>query len=120
VTCLQGSTEEIEGVIERLLTSFRGVRNADMMVPPIVRRLRSDDQLFTNLTARLLAEPSPSQKASFPRLLSTTRGMSPELREWGLAEITRQIGKGGLSEIGIDLVSGTHRAVWHSLMDVIG
>ena len=120
LACLRGSTEEIEGIIERLLTGLRGLRNADLVLPPIVRRLRFDDQLLANLTARLFADPSPSQKASFPRLLSTARGMSPELREWGLAEITRQTGKEGLSEIGFDLVSGTHRTVWHSLMEVIG
>ena len=120
LACVRGSTAEVDGIIENLLTSFRGVRTADLIAPPIVRRLRYDDELFTNLKARLFADPSPSQKASFPRLLSAARGISPELREWGLAEIARQVGTDGLSEIGFDLVSGTYRAVWHSLMDVIG
>jgi hypothetical protein len=120
LACLQGTAGEIEGVIERLLNDFQGVRSPDLMVPPIVRRLGSDDLLFTNLAARLFADPSPSQKASYPRLLKSARGMSPELREWAHAEIARQVGVRGLSEIGMDLVSGTHRAVWHSLMEMIG
>jgi hypothetical protein len=46
--------------------------------------------------------------------------MSPDLRNWSLAEIDRQVGAKGLSEIGFDLVAGANRAVWHGLMDALG
>jgi hypothetical protein len=116
---LKAARVDFERVINRLLANPRGARNTDVIVPPIVRRLRSDDELFTRLTERLFADPSPSEQASFPRLLALSRGLSPELRGWALGQIDRQVGGRGPVEIGLDLAAGTHRAVWHSLMDML-
>jgi hypothetical protein len=92
----------------------------EAVVPPIVRRLQSDDRLAVRLTARLSDRPSPTEKTTLPRLLALSRGMSPTLRNWCLAEIDHQVGMDGLSEIGYDLIAGANRAVWHGLMDALG
>jgi hypothetical protein len=88
------------------------VRLEDRYVVPDVLERRS---------VRVLAgRPSPSEKATLLRLLASSRGMSPDLRSWGLGEINRQLGTDGLSEIGFDLVADAIRPVWHALMDEFG
>jgi energy-coupling factor transporter ATP-binding protein EcfA2 len=119
LACLKATTEEIEKMIGGLLMNLRTSQAYDAIVPPILRRLRSDDDLASRLAARLCDRPSPSEKATLPRLLASSRGMSPNLKSWILAEIDRQVGTKGLSEIGFDLVSGANRAVWHVLMDTL-
>jgi hypothetical protein len=119
LVCLKAPTEEIEKLIRRFLANPEARQFHEAVVPPIVKRLRSDDQLAARLACRLFDCPSPTEKATLPRLLASSRGMSPDLRNWSLAEITRQVGAEGLSEIGFDLVAGANRAVWHGLMDAL-
>jgi hypothetical protein len=118
--CLKGPTEEIEKMIARFLSNPGARQFHEAVVPPIVRRLRSDDPLAARLAARLYDRPSPTEKATLPRLLASSMGMPPNLRSWSLAEIDRQVGTEGLAELGFDLVAGTNRAVWHALMEALG
>jgi energy-coupling factor transporter ATP-binding protein EcfA2 len=119
LACLKAETDEIEKMIGGLVMNSRSKRVIDAIVPPILKRLRSDDDLASRLAARLYNTPSSSEKATIPRLLALSRGMSSKLKNWILAEIDRQVGTEGLSEIGFDLVSGANRAVWHVLMDAL-
>ena len=58
---------------------------------PILRRLRTDDQLAALLVERLYQDPTPSEKASFLRFISVARGLSTGLREWCIEEVDRQL-----------------------------
>jgi hypothetical protein len=120
LVCLKAPTEEIERMIGRFLANPEARHFHEAVVPPIVRRLRFDDQLTARLAATLYDRPSPTEKATLPRLLAASRGMSPELQNWSRAEVDRQLGAERLSEIGFDLVAGANRAVWHGLMEELG
>jgi hypothetical protein len=109
--CLKATSEEIEKTIGRFLSNLGISRFHEVVVLPIVKRLRSDDQLAAWLTARLSDYPSPTEKTTLPRLLASSRGMSPDLRSCCLAEIDRQAVTGTHFEIGFDLITGANRAV---------
>lgn len=87
---------------------------------PALRRIGTDDELAEKMVEYLGAAPSPSAKATFPRLLSAARGISDELLSWCKAEANRQL-TSDFPEVGlVDLYEGTMRPVAHSLLDVIG
>ncbi len=87
---------------------------------PIMRRLRTDDELLSLIMTRLKGKPSPSEKATLSRLAGSARGVSPELQKWCIDEIESQLNQENPPETGIDIVSGEIRPVADSLLDVVG
>jgi hypothetical protein len=49
---------------------------------PLLRRLQSDTELQGLMWRVLEAEPTPSERCSYPSLLTETSGLTPELRSW--------------------------------------
>lgn len=86
---------------------------------PIIRRLRTDESLFNMLTERLQNNPTPSEKATIPRLIAAARGSSPELRTWCIEEANRQLSGTESPEIGFDLIVGDLSPIANSLLDVV-
>jgi hypothetical protein len=85
----------------------------------IIRRLKADDELIAMLNKILHNDPTPSEKATIPRLISSSRGISSELHEWIIKEVEQQLTGTEPPEIGVDLFAGEIRPVVHSLIDVI-
>ena len=86
---------------------------------PIFRRLRTDDQFAALLVERLHQNPTPSEKATFPRFISVARGLSTDLREWCIEEADRQLSGTQPPEVAMDGISGEFRPVIHSLLDAL-
>lgn len=85
---------------------------------PLLRRLRTDDGFRTLMEGRLRNVPTASEKATLPRLIASTQGVTAYLRAWCTAEIdaqTRRISP----EVGFDLSAGDLRPVAHSLLSVL-
>jgi hypothetical protein len=93
--------------------------DSEDLVHPLSRRLRSDEGLCSMLLKRLRENPTPSEKATIPGLISSARGLSHELTSWCIEEIDRQIRRREYPEIGCDLISGEIRAVADSLLDLL-
>jgi hypothetical protein len=86
---------------------------------PVIRRLKEDDELLNLMTHKISNDPSPSVKATFARLIGAARGVSSELRAWGVSQAEDQLSGGVFPEVGLDLVSGDLRPVVHSLFDLL-
>ncbi len=90
------------------------------IIRPIARRLQTDETLVSMLIEQLQTAPSPSEKATFPQLVNKAQVLSPELRNWCIDEVDRQLGSATSPEAGFDLVAGDLRPVAHSLLDMLG
>ena len=86
---------------------------------PVLRRLEMDNRFYRMLIKRLQNNPTPSEKATIPRLIGVARGVSSELRTWCIEEANRQLCGKESPEIGFDLIIGELRPVAHSLLDVL-
>jgi hypothetical protein len=86
---------------------------------PILRRLERDNSFCRMLFKRLQNNPSPSEKATIPRLIGVARGVSSELRTWCTEEVNHQLSGKKSPEIGFDLITGELRPVAHSLQEVL-
>ena len=93
--------------------------NAGIVSRPVIRRLHVDDDLGAIMFERLQDEPSPSEVATLPRLISAARGLSSELREWCNAEANDQLEARKPVAIGVDLLTGLRRPVAHCLLDAL-
>ncbi|AFZ27223.1 putative NTPase (NACHT family) [Cylindrospermum stagnale PCC 7417] len=85
----------------------------------IIQRLRKDDSLLEMLFSHLQANPTPSSKATIPKIIASARNLSPELRDWCIEEANYQLSSIKTPEIGIDWISGGMRPVVHSLLDIL-
>jgi len=108
-----------DAIIDALKTFISKNGIPKLNIRPIIRRLKADDNLTDLLFNILQNNPTPSEKSSFPKLISNARGISAELREWLIKEAERQLSGVETHEIGMDLFTGEVRSVVHSLMDVI-
>jgi hypothetical protein len=86
---------------------------------PILLRLQKDDNFSEMLEKHLENTPTSSEKASIPRLIGVSRGVSSELRTWCIGELNRQLNGKESPEVGFDLISCELRPVVHSLLDVL-
>lgn len=84
---------------------------------PILRRIKEDDQLAENLIKKLSDNPSLNEKANIPRLISVSRGITSELRQWIINEINNELEN--ISKEAEDLVTGEIRPLAHILLDII-
>lgn len=117
----RGSSEKLFGFLNDLFEMPRSLltRTARYLIRPIVRRLGEDDELFELISDRLKHEPTPSEKASFTRLLVAARGLSPELARWCERELSAQCAGNRPSEVGIELSTGEIHPVVHILLEAL-
>jgi hypothetical protein len=107
----------IEGVKAFLNAGWGYLRWLDR--PPLrslLRRLARDGDFAGDLTSQLAQESAtPSEHASFSRLLAMSGGLDPAMRLTLRARLEKPIGR----EIGVDLVAEAPRPVAHSLADAL-
>ncbi|MEI6152621.1 MAG: NACHT domain-containing protein [Deltaproteobacteria bacterium] len=115
--CQKSHSNVIIKALKRILSET--IIRKRNIIRPIVRRLKADDVLTDLLIEILQNKPTPSEKSTIPKLISTSRGVSPELREWITEEVQNQLSGTEPHEVGVDLFVGEMRPVIHSLMDVI-
>ena len=82
-------------------------------------RLKQDDDLVSYCLDRLRNSPTSDDKASVPRLLVGSTGLSDDIRKLCETYYAEQCVKGKLSESGLDVIAGQIRPVAHSLLDVL-
>ncbi|TKB73274.1 MAG: hypothetical protein E8D46_12615 [Nitrospira sp.] len=121
VVCARSNTEKVFMlVMDELANAFPGYGlRLQLLVRPLLRRIRKDEGLAVMLKKRLFADPTPSEKSSISRLLAASQGVSKDVRDWCMEELNRQVREGVIPELGADLFEGTLRPVRHSLLDVL-
>lgn len=114
-------SEVVFGAVTGVLANFNRYlsRHPQLVTHSVLRRLRNDEDLEFMLSNRLQDEPSLSEVASIPRLISAARGLPPGLRKWCSEEADAQLNGAKSPEIGIDLLSGERRPIAHSLLDAL-
>jgi hypothetical protein len=119
LVCRVGSIEDVQDLVSRYLAVRRRLPPSweQLIARPIVRRLSTDDEFVALLSRELSENPTPSKKASIPRLISCARGGTVGIRDWSFGELDRQLA--GTPEVGLDIVTGTIRPVVHTLLDVL-
>jgi hypothetical protein len=85
----------------------------------IVARLSDESESGTHLLNELKASPTPSEKASLPKLLALAGRMSDDLRRWCEAELAAQYSRPTIVDFGADVVAGTMRPIAYSLLDAL-
>jgi hypothetical protein len=120
LTCCKSQTQTVFDRMLELLSNYDSRFGYWLVwyMEPALRRIRTDNLLAEKFDKYLTDKPSPSAKATFPRLLSQARGLSAELSTWCTTEAERQL-TSAFPEIGFDLCEGIFRPVAHSLLDVI-
>jgi hypothetical protein len=109
-----------EALMKELSTSERPNQwHSYVVTRPALTRLQVDDILLAMLSEHLQGAPTPSEKATIPRLIGAARGVSPELRAWCLEEMNCQLRGTEPPQIGVDLLNGELRPVVHSLLDAL-
>jgi hypothetical protein len=84
---------------------------------PLIHRVKRDLPLVEMIEKRLFDNPTPSEKASLPKLLKAAKGLSENIKKWCTAELEQQLNGMAPPEIGNDIFSGESRPVVHSLME---
>lgn len=112
----------LEDMRNMLLTGVElkdGLRDTSgRLTKPLSRRLRADEEFRVRLEERLQDTPTPSEKATLPRLIASSNGIRAELRAWCTAEIVAQ-SRRTPPEVGFDLGAGEVRPVMHSLLSAL-
>lgn len=85
----------------------------------IISRMKKDETLQQMMQRRILNNPSSSEKASFPRLLVASGGLSAQLQEWCMGELCRQCSDDIFPEVGMDLVESKLIPVSNSLSAIL-
>jgi hypothetical protein len=86
---------------------------------PVEGRVKRDSEVRLAFHKALRTGATASGKATFPRLLVRTEGLTTELHEWVEGELTRQLSRKTVPEAGFDLVEGRARSVASSLLDAL-
>jgi len=105
-------------ILTNVLASTKNKWDYQAIIKPLLRRLKSDDELCEMLIKCLLNSPTPSQKATIPRLIGITRNIS-DIREWCIQEVDNQLGSNAPPEVGVNLFVGELQPVAHSLMEIL-
>jgi hypothetical protein len=86
---------------------------------PVERRMKRDGEVRSRIPDVLRADATPSVKATLPRLLARTEGLTAKLHEWAESELARHLSSKSLPEAGFDLTEGATRSVALSLLDAL-
>lgn len=120
--CLRKEKQDVLKMISGLMkdceedVTLTNMLDSRYVSDSIISRLKDDNDLRNMLKERLFNSPNPSEKASFPRLLSAAQGLCQELREWAIEELSRQ--QGNYPEVGVDLLASQLLPVSHSLLSI--
>lgn len=82
------------------------------------KRLAVDDAAYDMAWDSLRRCSSPGARASLASLLVQARGLTADLREWLVAELDSEH-RGGLAEIGMDVVAGHHVVTSRRFADLL-
>ncbi|MCX6843660.1 MAG: NACHT domain-containing protein [candidate division WOR-3 bacterium] len=85
----------------------------------LVARLRQDEGLRALMGDRLRNGCAPSEKATYPKLLRDSSGLSIDVRTWCSEEATRQLCGPELPQDGYDLWVGEVRPVAYAILDAL-
>jgi hypothetical protein len=85
----------------------------------VLARMNRDSDFVNGVFKVLENEATPTEKATFPRLLARSPKAPALLYSWCEAELKRQSVRPGLPLLGLDLPAGRVRPVVHSLLDVV-
>lgn len=96
------------------------IYNYLLLSSPLLLRLRNDAEARDHLSNLLTSDLDPNLKATIPRALAASAGVSKELAEWCRAELHHQQEELGSPQLGLDLFAGSVRGVTLSLLDVLG
>jgi excisionase family DNA binding protein len=120
LVCARGTREEALDVFRHLCqaTSLT-FKQSGWSARPLRLRLAEDKSLQNALMELLEADPTPSERASAPRLLALAGGFDQALRSWCERELSRQIAQILSPEIGLDIVTKDERSVSQCLLDVL-
>jgi hypothetical protein len=86
---------------------------------PVIRRIKTDEIIFTMLTRHLQNNPTSSEKITILKLIGAAKGLSPELRNWCIGELDCQLRGMEPPEIGIDFTTGENQPVAYTLLDIL-
>lgn len=113
--------EEFTYLLEFILSNGVGYlwEFLDFCVPTIIARLKQDGTLACYFLDKLRNGPTGDHKASLPRLLVASIGLSDEIKDLCETYYAEQSLKGQLSESGLDMTAGQIRPVAHSLLDAL-
>ena len=102
VVCARSNTEKVfMMVMDELANAFPGHGfRLQLLVRPLLRRIRKDEGLAVLLKKRLFTHPTPSEKSSISRLLAASQGVSKDVRDWCMEELNRQIREDVTPELG--------------------
>ena len=123
--CLRKKSKDVLAMISKLLKdteedpSLSNILESRRVNHSIISRIKKDETLQQMMQSKILNEPTSSEKASFPRLLAASGGLSTKLQEWCLDELCRQNSNDIFPEIGVDLVESKLMSVSNSLLTIL-
>lgn len=123
--CVSKKTEYMLDMISKIIKDLEedptlcGIFGSRYISQSIISRMKKDGNLQQMMQKRILNNPSSSEKASFPKLLAASGGLSARLREWCLDELCRQSSNDIFPEIGIDLVESKLMSISNSLLTIL-
>jgi hypothetical protein len=114
------TSAEVLDALDRVLLSFEhsDISRNDQIVRPLVRRLQQDDELLRLMIAKLQANPSATEKATYVQLIDQARGTGA-ITDWCLQESERQENGEMPQEIGMDATQAEFRPITHILLDAL-
>jgi hypothetical protein len=120
LTCTLDPPSKVLVMLQRLRDRFgRYYSSLPSIARPLIRRLRADDELAMELWKYLQKTDDSFARVSLPPVLAVARGLSPELREWCLNELTKQTKGSGRPEAAFDLLTATYRSMPAVLLDLL-
>ena len=89
-----------------------------LIIRPLIRRIRADDEFYEILKEQLQKGATPTQKSTFSRLITIARGIN-DIRFWCIEELTNQLSGKISPEVGFDLFYGSSLPVAKTLIDLM-
>ncbi|MFG1384684.1 NACHT domain-containing protein [Xanthobacter versatilis] len=85
----------------------------------VIQRLVSSSGALDRLRRHLLGEPTCSDVASLPRLMSQADGLDADTRHWCEGVVRREMSRKRMPTFGMDVTAGTIRPVAYSVLDAL-
>ena len=121
--CLRKGSQDVLKMITNLLKDFEkdvtlaNILDSRYVSDSIISRLREDEDLRDMLIGKILNNPTPSEKASLPRLLFAAQGFCQKLTDWSIQELNYQTCV--CPEVGADLLESKLMPVSLSLLSIL-
>jgi hypothetical protein len=116
-----GEDDEFANVLLSMINRTRGTwwDFLPMTIEPIVRRLMASPSVLERLRIHLFEQPSSSDIASLPRLMSQADGLDAGTRTWCEGIVRREMSREHLPKFGMDVSVGAIRPVVYPLLDAL-